>query len=249
MTLQSSGAISANDIHNEFQSGNQMTTMWEHLGEALNTNTAPRGMPTGPISFSDFYGKTAYGFNSNTTSGAFITTTIGNGILYARVRDDLGTTIRYVNTSSSLNTMSLDSHASQVAPSGYNESWQARDLVAEWVYRTALTPANNMYSFASVPSGFGDTINLISGRTWISGSNFVGYNSGYDTSWPVGGGSQFIRGTFTSASANRLWQNSVKWKVQPEHINVSSSNLGITCGIVESDGNTTIQRTFRINLT
>lgn len=247
MTLQSSGAISATDIHNEFQGGTILTTMWEHLGRPLNTNTAPRGMPTGDIAYSDFYGKTAYAGNTAHHSGSFLNTTIGNGVMWVRVRDDLGSTSVYTSSNSGV-TLSLASHASQVTPTGSNESWQAREVAVDWIYRTAYTPANNMYSYASVPNGYGDTINLAGWGTWISSGRFVGYNSAFDTSWPVASGAQFLRGQFTCNASGSLWQNSVLWKVQPEHINQSSANSGIICGIAES-GTLVNTRFVRVNLT
>jgi len=243
MTLQASGAISATDIHNEFQKGTTITTMWEHLGAALNTNTAPRGMPTGPLRYSDFYSKTAYAFNTIAWTGSFITTTLNNGVAQFRVRDDLTT----VSTYATGTTLTIPSHSSQVTPSGYTqESWQAREVVMEMTYRTLYTPATSLRVYALVPAGYGDTVSLVEWRTWIT-SGFSG-TSAWDTTWEVGI-TQNFRGTFQCDQAGRLWQHSVRFKVQPEHISQSSASSGIIMGVEESNGVNVNTRFIRMNLT
>ena len=243
MTLQSSGQITATDIHNEFQSGTIVTTMWEHLGEPLNSNTAPRGIPTGPLAYSDFYGKTSYAFSTIAHTGSFITTSLNNGVSQFRCRDDFTTASSY----SSGVTLTVPSHATKTTPSGYTESWNGREVVMEVTYRTLYTPANSMYIYALVPSGYGSTVNLTEWRTWIT-SGFSG-TAAWDTSWQVGV-TQYLRGSsFQCDQAGRLWQSSIKFKVQPEQITASSANSGIIMGISESNGVNVNTKFIRLNLT
>ena len=196
MTTQASGAISWLDLFTEFngpiyegvKSQNNVEARW-WVGHPLDSSLVP-GLPQdGPLSASDMYSKTRYGYDKDFFNNVFIST-LDNGEMAVNLVDDFfDYTISTSGPTDPIPNFPFPTYGYEsdftLGPSNQRVS-QGRFAIITFQYKSLYTSGKIIMSI-TIPTGsfFGTLVNpaallLRFNTNGASGANFTNYWTGYD---------------------------------------------------------------------